>query len=112
MTVADPGLDFWLQYVSAEGGMHERVGDSTLVLLPETLQSRHEQAEDMTVTTDPEIAREDGALLLTAGHPLLAAAAEARARSGRRRLVTARPPDGATTGRRAPGGPGPRPASP
>jgi len=31
MTVADPGLDFWLQYVSAEGGVHERVGDATLV---------------------------------------------------------------------------------
>ena len=44
MTVADPGLDFWLQYVSAEGGLHERVGDSTLVLLPETLQDRHEQS--------------------------------------------------------------------
>lgn len=77
MTIADPGLDFWLQYVSAEGGMHEQIGDSTLVLLPETLQARHEQSEDLTVTTDPEIAREDGALLLTAGHPLLAAAAEA-----------------------------------
>jgi hypothetical protein len=77
VTVADPGLDFWLQYVSAEGGVHERAGDSTLVLLPETLQDRHEQPEDLTITTDPEIAREDGALLLTAGHPLLSAAADA-----------------------------------
>jgi len=98
MTVADRGLDFWLQYVSAEGGMHERVGDSTLVLLPETLQARHEQSEDLTVTTDPEIAREDGALLLTAGHPLLAAAAEAVLALGdvgtlRLARPTARPPD-------------------
>jgi hypothetical protein len=76
MTITDPGLDFWLRYVSAEGGVHERAGDSTLVLLPETLQERHEHSEDMTVTTDPEVAREDGSLLLTAGHPLLAAAAE------------------------------------
>lgn len=98
MTLTDPGLDFWLQYVSAEGGMHERVGDSTLVLLPETLQARHEQSEDLTVTTDPEIAREDGALLLTAGHPLLAAAAEAVLAQGdvgslRLARPTVRPPD-------------------
>ena len=77
MTVADPGLDFWLRYVGAEGGLHERVGDSTLVLLPETLQDRHDQSQEMVVTSVPEIAREDGALLLTAGHPLLMAAAEA-----------------------------------
>ena len=76
MTIADPGLDFWLRYVGAEGGLHERVGDSTMVLLPDSLQDRHDQSEDMMVTADPEIAREDGALLLTAGHPLLMAAAE------------------------------------
>ena len=98
MTVADPGLDFWLQYVSAEGGVHERSGDSTLVLLPETLQDRHEQPQDMIVTTDPEVAREDDALLLTAGHPLLAAAAEAVLADGdvgcvRLARPAARPPD-------------------
>ena len=98
MTVADPGLDFWLQYVSAEGGVHERLGDSTLVLLPEILQDRHEQPQDMTITTDPEVAREDGALLLTAGHPLLASAAEAVLADGdvgcvRLARPTARPPD-------------------
>ncbi|MGS0687758.1 hypothetical protein ACVBEQ_21805 [Nakamurella sp. GG22] len=98
MTVTDRGLDFWLQYVSAEGGMHERVGDSTLVLLPEALQARHEQSEDLMVTTDPEIAREDGALLLTAGHPLLAAAAEAVLAEGdvgalRLARPSVRPPD-------------------
>ena len=98
MTVTDPGLDFWLQYVTAEGGMHEQVGDTTLVLLPESLQDRHDHSEDMTVTTDPEIAREDGALLLTAGHPLLASAAEtvlAQGDVGCIRLArpSARPPD-------------------
>ncbi len=98
MTVTDRGLDFWLQYVTSEGGMHERVGDSTLVLLPEALQARHDQSEDLTVTTDPEIAREDGAVLLTAGHPLLAAAAEAVLAEGdvgalRLARPSVRPPD-------------------
>ncbi len=51
VTVADPGLDFWLRYVGAEGGLHERVGDSTLVLLPETLQDRHDQSQEMVVTS-------------------------------------------------------------
>jgi len=99
MTVIDPGLDFWLQYVNAEGGVHERVGDSTLVLLPESLQERHEQPQDMVVTTDPETAREDGALLLTVGNPLLAAAAEVVLSEGdvgsiRLATSTGRLPDG------------------
>ncbi len=100
MAIADPGLDFWLRYVGAEGGLHERAGDTTLVLLPETLQDRHDHSQDMVVTTDPEIAREEGALLLTAGHPLLMAAAEAVLGQGdvgcvRLARPGARVPDGA-----------------
>src|SRR6185312_2341132 len=75
MTVAtDPGVDFWLQYVAAEGGLHEQTGGATLVLLPETLQERHRQDAEMTVTGDPDIAREDRAMLMTVGHPLLTTA--------------------------------------
>ena len=77
MTAAtDPGVDFWLEYVTAEGGLHERVGAASLVVLPEDLQERHRQDAEMTVTADPDVAREDGALLMTVGHPLLTAAAE------------------------------------
>jgi hypothetical protein len=98
MNVTDPGLDFWLRYVRVEGGDHERIGDSTLVLLPETLQAKHEQSEELMVTTDPEIARENGSVLLTAGHPLLAAAAEAVLAQGdvgslRLARPAVRPPD-------------------
>ena len=76
MTVDDPGMDFWFRYVNAEGGAYERAGDSTLMLLPDTLQHRHDQPEDLLVTSDPDVAREDGAVLLSAGHPMLAAAAQ------------------------------------
>lgn len=98
MTVVDPGLDFWLRYVNAEGGACEQAGDTTLVLLPETLQHRHAQPEDLLVTSDPDIAREDHAVLLSAGHPLLTAAAEtvlARGDCGSVRLPNpaTRPPD-------------------
>ena len=75
-TVSDPGVDFWLDYVSAEGGLHERDGAATLVVLPESLQERHGQDAEMTVTADPDVAREDRAMLMTVGHPLLTAAAE------------------------------------
>lgn len=75
-SVIDPGVDFWLDYVTAEGGLHERVGDATLVVLPETLQERHRQDAEMTVTADPDVSREDRAVLMTVGHPLLTSAAE------------------------------------
>ncbi|HEY5880243.1 MAG TPA: hypothetical protein VIU11_15150 [Nakamurella sp.] len=75
-TATDPGVDFWLDYVTAEGGLHERVGAASLVVLPEDLQERHRQDAEMTVTADPDVAREDRAMLMTVGHPLLTAAAE------------------------------------
>jgi hypothetical protein len=73
---ADGGLAFWLDYVSSRGGLWEPAGDSTLVMLPPELQDRHGLPEEFAVTGHPDVAREDGVALLTAGHPLLTGAAE------------------------------------
>ena len=37
MTNSDVGLDFWLRYVEASGGLTEFGGDTTLVMLPPQL---------------------------------------------------------------------------
>ena len=76
MTGGDFGLRFWLRYVEAEGGLTEHRGDSALAVLPSALSSRHELPEELVVTGDPDVAREDGATLLAAGHPVLARAAD------------------------------------
>ena len=39
MTSTDGGLDFWLRYVEASGGLTEYSGDTTLVMLPPALQA-------------------------------------------------------------------------
>lgn len=77
MTSIDVGLDFWLRYVEASGGLIESSGDTALVMLPPTLQATLELPEELRVTTDPDVAREDGATLLSAGHPALGRSAEA-----------------------------------
>lgn len=77
MTNADVGLDFWLRYVEAIGGLTESSGDTALVMLPPTLQTTLELPEELRVTADPDVAREDGATLLSAGHPALGRAADA-----------------------------------
>jgi hypothetical protein len=76
VTSTDVGLDFWLRYVEASGGLTEFGGDTTLVMLPPTLQTTLELPEELRVTTDPDIAREDGATLLSAGHPALSRCAD------------------------------------
>ena len=76
MIRADPGLRFWLDFVTLAGGLWEDFGDSAQVLLPESLQQKLDLPEDMAVTADPDVARTDGALLLTVGHPVLTRAAE------------------------------------
>ncbi|MPZ97611.1 MAG: hypothetical protein GEU96_22510, partial [Propionibacteriales bacterium] len=77
MTMVDDGLRFWLDYVDASGGLWEAAGDSAVVVLPATLQQENGGTDQLTVTSDPDVAREDGATLLAAGHPYLARAAEA-----------------------------------
>lgn len=76
MTSTDVGLGFWLRYVEASGGLTESGGDTTLVMLPPTLQTMLELPEVLQVTADPDVAREDGATFLSAGHPALGRSAD------------------------------------
>jgi hypothetical protein len=90
--VADPALGFWLRHVAAAGGLWEPDGDATYVVLPPPLGDAYRLPEQLLVTADPDVAREDGATLLTAGHPVLAEAAERVLASGDTgHLVLARP---------------------
>jgi hypothetical protein len=70
------GHQFWLEYVQAAGGLVERGSEGTLAVLPSALQAAFDLPEEVTVTTDPDVAREEQALLISAGHPLLSQAAE------------------------------------
>ncbi|MBS4729879.1 hypothetical protein MSM1_16510 [Mycobacterium sp. SM1] len=70
------GLDFWLRYVEARGGLTEMAGDTALVMLPPALQAMLELPEVLQVTADPDVAREDGVTLLSAEHPALSRCAE------------------------------------
>lgn len=76
MIGADAGLRFWLRYVEARGGLTEDRGDSVLVVLPQTLQALLDLPDELMVTGDPDVAREDGATLLATGHPVLGQAAD------------------------------------
>ena len=77
MSGVDSGLRFWLSYVEHCGGLVEAGPGSALVVLPEPLRARLGLAETLTVTGDPEVAREDRAMLLATGHPVLAQSADA-----------------------------------
>ena len=76
MTGTDTGLSFWLRYVEASGGLTEPGSDVTLVMLPPDLQTMLELPEELRVTADPDVAREDGATFLSAGHPALGRSAD------------------------------------
>ncbi|HYZ52536.1 MAG TPA: hypothetical protein VE733_03375 [Streptosporangiaceae bacterium] len=90
--MTDPALTFWLRHVAAEGGLSEPAGDSTFVVLPPALRDAYSLPEELQVTADPDVAREDGATLLALGHPVLAEAAERVLASGDSGLlVLARP---------------------
>ena len=78
----DPGLRFWLRYVERSGGLAEPIGDGTLVMLPEPLADDFDLSTELVVTSDPDVAREDGAVLLTTGHPVLIRAADATLTDG------------------------------
>lgn len=73
--VEEPALGFWLRYAERQGALVENAGDQALLVLPEHLQQAFELPEELTVTADPDLAREEGAVLLTAGHPALERAA-------------------------------------
>ncbi len=74
--MTDPALDFWLRHVAAEGGLHEPSGDATYVVLPPVLSERYRLPDELRVTADPDVARDDGVTLLALGHPVLSDAAE------------------------------------
>ncbi|MGH3857067.1 MAG: hypothetical protein ACRDR6_27010, partial [Pseudonocardiaceae bacterium] len=78
----DPGLQFWLRYVDDRGGLTERAGDSTLVVLPTAVAGEFDLPDEFVVTAEPDIAREDGVVLLATGHPVLIQAADAALRDG------------------------------
>lgn len=71
----EPALSFWLSYAERQGALVEPARDSALVLLPAPLQAECELPEEVTVTASPDVAREDGASLLIAGHPAVERAA-------------------------------------
>jgi hypothetical protein len=76
MTSPDVGLGFWLRYVEGSGGLTEFQGETSMVMLPPVLQTMLELPEVLHVTADPDVAREDGATLLSAGHPALSRCAD------------------------------------
>lgn len=73
--IADGPLRFWLDYVEREGALCERNSELADVLLPPTLQRSLQLPEALKVTSDPEVAQDESALLLIPGHPALDAAA-------------------------------------
>ena len=80
--MTDPALDFWLRHVAFEGGLHEPDGDATYVVLPRALGARYRLPEELRVTADPDIARDEGVTLLALGHPVLSDSAERILASG------------------------------
>lgn len=77
MTHTDPGLAFWLSWAEHRGALAEDLeGGTAVVVLPEGLQRALDLPEQLAVTADPDAAREEGALLLVPGQPVLDQAAE------------------------------------
>lgn len=76
MRIAEPGLSFWLDFLHVEGGVWEAQSETcALAVLPPHLQGTFGLTEEILVSTDPEIAREDGGVLMIPGHPVLEGAA-------------------------------------
>lgn len=75
-------VDFWLRWAEREGALHESAPDANLVVLPTALQDSLELPEAVVVTADPEVARDEGGVLLASGHPALDRATEDVLRRG------------------------------
>jgi hypothetical protein len=88
----DPGLRFWMSCVDARGGLTERSGESTLVVLPPDVAGEFDLPDEFMVTGEPDVAREDGAVLLATGHPVLIQAADAALSHGDVGVVALAPP--------------------
>lgn len=86
---ADPALRFLADLVEAEGGAAEDRGESAILLLDSGLAERLRIPEELVVTGDPEVAADEGALLVSPGQPVVAEAADlvvARGDAGWRHL--------------------------
>jgi hypothetical protein len=88
----DPGLRFWPRFVEAEGGLAEPLTDGNLVLLPPVLAAEFDLPGELTVTSDPDAAREDGLTFLATGHPALSRAAELVLSQGDAGIIALAPP--------------------
>lgn len=71
-----PELRLWLTHAERHGAIHDADGSGGfVVVLPAEVQRSFGLPEEMAITASPEAAREDGLLLLCAGHPLVDAVA-------------------------------------
>ena len=78
----EPGLRFWLRYVADRGGLTEHTPDGILVVLPPAVAAEFDLPEELIATADPDVARDDGVVLLATGHPALTRAADAALTDG------------------------------
>ncbi len=62
---------FFLRWLETRGAAVEQGPDAALVLVPPDLSEVLRVPETLAITADPDVAAEDGALLLTPGHPAL-----------------------------------------
>jgi len=72
--IRDPALRFWLEFVESEGGLCEHDAETADVVLPPALQRVLRLPEALAVTSDPDVARDAEAVLLSTGHPALESA--------------------------------------
>src|ERR1039457_6222521 len=71
----EPAMSFWLAYAEGEGALVEDRGDHALGLLTDPLQAESAPPDEVALPSPPGLAREDGAVLLIAGHPAVERAA-------------------------------------
>ncbi len=76
------GVDFFAAYAATEGALVERLPEGAVLVLPESLQAAYRLPESLGLTEDPEVAREEGYVLLATGHHLLRAAAQSVLQQG------------------------------
>ncbi len=72
----DLALAFLSELVEAEGGAAEDRGDSVLLLVADELRDRLRLPEELFVTSDPEVAAEEGGLLVAPGQTVVDEAAD------------------------------------
>ncbi len=72
----DRGIDFFVRYAESRGALAERIPEGALLMLPDELRQGLELPEEVGLTEDPEVSREDDFVLLAPGHPLLMEAAQ------------------------------------